>query len=120
LPTTGDEKGRYSVLILDLFHFGEESEEYTVEGFPTFALAKEYARRFVRSQIEETRQKVNGDPADIKAGWSGFGENALVLGGSEIEKYSGRDEVDFFIANPATGVECDYKAVLLEAGIKQV
>lgn len=43
----------------------------------------------------------------------------MSLEGSKDEKYFRFDEIDLFIAHPASYEECDYKAVLRTAGIRQ-
>ena len=66
--TTAKKTGQYSVQVMDMFHYQDEDEEYTIEGFPTFELAKEYERRFVRSQIEEASSNGDGDRGGLKKG----------------------------------------------------
>ncbi len=107
---TEETQQAYDVFMLDVSTFGsvDGDSEYYVRGFPTYDLAKEFARRWVRSCVEDARMA--GDPMS----WAMYGENASVHGGV---RYSGADEVDFFIANPATPEEVDWKAVKLEAGI---
>jgi hypothetical protein len=117
--TTQKKTAQYSVRVMDMFHYQDEHEEYTIEGFPTFELAKEYARKFVRNQIEEASRNGNGDRGGLKKGLWRYGQDAMVLGGSKREKYSGFDEIDFFIENPGLFEECDYKGVLRKAGIKR-
>ena len=45
----------YSVLIIDMFQY-DPKEDYVIDGFPTFELAKEFARRWVRDSVEEQRK----------------------------------------------------------------
>ena len=101
---------KYDVFMLDVSIFGsvDGDSEYFVRGFPTYDLAKEFARRWVRSCVEDARKA--GDPTN----WAMHGENASVHGGAH---YSGAEEVDFFIANPATSEEVDWEAVKREAGL---
>jgi hypothetical protein len=102
---------KYSILIIDMYHSYDPDEDYVAAFFPTFALAREYARRFVRSQIEEMRKK-ESDPVKLRRGWYGFGEDALVLGGSENERYAAAGEIGYFISHPATADEVDFQSIL--------
>ena len=104
---------RYSVLIIDMYHYQDPDAEYQIDGFPTFELACEFARRWVRDSLEEQR-KPNQSKQDLRESWTMFGEGAVVLGGKH---YAGSDELDFFINNPATGDERDWKAIKRLAGI---
>ena len=103
----------YSVLIIDMYHYQDSDGESTVDGFPSFELAREFARRRVRDSVEECR-KPGQNRKRLREQWHMFGEDALVTGG---ERYSGRDELDFFIDHPATAEERDWKAIKRLAGI---
>ena len=106
-------KGKYySVLIIDNFHMESESD-YIIEGFPTLELAIEFARRWVRSSLEEQR-KPNQSKEELRKMWSAFGEDAVVLGGD----HSGSSELDFFIDHPAKPREIDWQAIKKKAGIQ--
>ena len=104
----------YSVLIIDIFRHDPE-EDYVVSGFPTFELAREFARRWVRDSVEEQRQ-----PGQSKEGlrrmWHTFGEDASVLG--DEPHYAGSHELDYFVEHPATSEERDWQAVKRLAGIR--
>jgi hypothetical protein len=105
--------GTYSVMILDMFHISQdEGSSYTIDGFPTLELAKEFARRWVRDSLEELRTP-GQTREELRAHWFTFGEDAVVLGGN----YSGCSELDFFIDHPATPEERDWQAIKKEAGI---
>lgn len=93
----------FSVRILDMFHHGDPDEEFTISGFKTFEAAREYARRRTRDSVEENRP-LSTSPQELREQWFMFGEDCLVLGG----EYSGFEELDFFITNPATAEERDY------------
>ncbi len=101
----------YSVLIIDNYHMTPE-EDFTIDGFPTFELAQEFARRWTRDSLEEQR-KPDQTKEDLSAMWAMFGENAIVLGGD----YNGRHELDFFIDHPASPEEQDWQAIKKKAGI---
>ena len=92
----------FSVLVLDMHHYMDEDENFTVHGFATAELAREYARRRTRSSLEESRC---ADPEATKRAWFDWGEDCLA------GDYKGYSELDFFIANPATGDECDFVAI---------
>ena len=88
----------FSVLIIDMAHYDPE-EDRVVRGFPTFEAAKAYARRHVRSSVEELRAP-GQSREELRRLWHIFGEDALVTGGEE--RYAGSHELDFFIAHPDT------------------
>jgi hypothetical protein len=91
----------------------DEEEEFTIDGFPTYELAREFARRRVRDSVEEQR-KAGQSRKELREMWFSFGEDAIVIGG---ERYAGSHELDFFIDNPATEEERDWKSIKKMAGI---
>jgi hypothetical protein len=93
-------KPRFEVIVFDMFDYGEK--EY-VGDFPTFKQAKEYARRRIRDSLENERPQ-SKDAADLKDRWFSFGEDCSVVAGN----YKSEDELDFFIAHPATPAERDW------------
>lgn len=103
----------YSVLIRDMFHSYQEEEEYVIGGFPTFELAREFARRWVRDSVEGHRQS-GRSKEELRRMWHTFGEDAVVQGETT---YVGSRELDFFIEHPATAEERDWQAVKKLAGI---
>jgi hypothetical protein len=106
-----------AVLVYDNSEMGDEDAGHQVSGFPSFEVAKEYARRRVRASLEEVRTP--GIAAEgLRRQWELFGESAQVVGGVAGEAYSGRDELDFFIAHPATDEERDWQAVARQAGAR--
>ncbi len=104
----------YSVLIIDMFRY-DPKEDYVIDGFPTFELAKEFARRRVRDSVEEQRRP--GRPKEeLRRMWHAFGEDASVIRGGP--HYAGSHELDYFIEHPATAEERDWQAVKRLAGIR--
>jgi hypothetical protein len=103
----------FAVLIIDMARYDPE-DDYTVGRFPTFELAKEFARRWVRDSVEELR-KSGTSKEEVRRLWHSFGEDATVIGGDE--RYAGSHELDFFIAHPATAEERDWKAIKILARI---
>jgi hypothetical protein len=97
--------GRYSVLVIDMFHHDDESETI-LRGFPTLEVACEYARRRTRDSVEELRRPSQSE-AELRRQWLALGEDCCVIG----EHYCGASEVDYFVANPATAVERDWKSL---------
>ncbi len=88
----------YHVLIIDMAHYDEESEE-RVGGFETFEAAKAYARHFVRRSVEDLRRPSQpASPQDLRRLWHMFGEDAVVIGGEE--RYAGSHDLDYFINHP--------------------
>lgn len=104
----------YSVLIIDMFRHDPE-EDYVVSGFPTFELAKEFARRWVRDSVEAQR-KSGQSKEELRRMWHTFGEDASVIQGEP--HYAGSHELDFFIEHTATAAERDWQAVKKLAGIR--
>ena len=104
----------YSVLIRDMFHrYDEEEDEYVIGGFPTFELAKEFARRWVRDSVEEYRRPGQSEE-ELRRMWYTFGEDAVARGETV---YVGSRELDFFVERPASPEERDWQAVKRLAGI---
>jgi hypothetical protein len=103
----------YSVLIIDMFQYDSKAN-YVIGGFPTFELAKEFARRWVRDSVEELR-KHDQSKEDLRNMWFTFGEDASVLQGEP--HYAGSHELDYFIEHPASPEERDWQAVRKLAGI---
>lgn len=94
----------WSVLVIDMFHYMDPEEgEQTVDGFLRPEGAIEYARRRMRSSLEECRPSA-ADAADLKNRWFMFGEDCIAIGTG----YMAFSEVDDFIAHPATPEEIDW------------
>jgi len=110
--TLGEGEKAYSVKIVDKFHH-DASEDYIIHGFPTKELAIEFARRRVRSTLEEQR-KPNQPKEELRKMWFTFGEDVVVIGAG----YAGSSELDFFIDNPATSEECNWISIKNLAGLK--
>lgn len=102
-----DSAKTFSVLVMDMYHYMDKDEETMVGGFKTFEAAREYARRRTRDSVEEERP-ASTSPKDLHDRWFMFGEDCMVIGG---KKYSGEEELDFFIANPATPEERDWASL---------
>jgi len=96
---------RHVVSCGDYGHWMDPDEEWTVEGFPTAEAAAEYARRFVRAQIEDLRAQA-ADPAELRVMYYRWGEYAWTEG------LDHKAWVEFCIATPATGrADTDYAAL---------
>lgn len=96
----------YSIRIVENSHFDDSEGIYLIEGFATFSLAAEFARRWVRDSLEELRRP-NQSQDELRKLWFLFGEDAVVVG----NHYSGSAELDFFIEHPATPEERDWAAI---------
>jgi hypothetical protein len=96
----------WSVLVIDMFAYMDSGSEFTVSGFQRPEDAIEYARRRVRSSVEEMRPTAS-DAEGIRSQWFMFGEDCVVIGGG----YKGLDELDYYIANPATPEEIDWMSL---------
>jgi hypothetical protein len=99
----------YSVLICDLFNYQMEEEEFVLGGFSSLEQAREFARRWVRDSVEELRAK-GRKREEHRLLWLLFGEDALVI----EDAYAGSDELDLFLAEPASQAETDWRAILPE------
>jgi hypothetical protein len=97
--------GAFSVLIVDLAHH-DPAEDYAKRGFASLEAAVEFARRWVRDSVEEFRSSAKSSE-ELRKAWFIFGEDAIVIGGN----YKGSDEIDFFIANPATPQQRDWQSL---------
>lgn len=102
----------YSVLIIDMYHYQDEDENYEVDGFPTLELATEFARHWTPASVEHQR-KPRKSREELRKMWHMFGEDAMVIGGG----YTGSSELDFFVDHPATPDEVDWKAIEEQAGL---
>lgn len=96
----------FSVLVYDMARTGEPDGERRVEGFSTAAAARAYAEARMRASIEELRT-ANQAAAELSRLWHIYGEDCVVLDGS----FSGRDNLDRYIATPATPEDCDWLAL---------
>jgi hypothetical protein len=96
----------FSVLVMDMYHSMDREEQSQVDGFQTYEAAREYVRRRTRDSVQEERPN-STSPKDLEDRWYMFGEDCLVMGGD----YSGGEELDFFIANPATPEERNWTSL---------
>lgn len=95
----------FQVLCGDFAHYQDPDEEWSVDGFTTADAAAEYARRFVRDQVEHMRAEYP-DAEALKAAFMMFGEYAIAPG-FEFAAW-----LDHCIANPATKrADTDYQAI---------
>ena len=97
--------GEYAVLVIDMFRHDDESETI-IRGFPSAALATEYARRRTRDSLEELRRP-NQSATDLRRQWLLFGEDCCVIG----QHYCGASEIDRFLTHPATREERDWQSL---------
>jgi hypothetical protein len=108
METQEKDTGRkWSVLVIDMFHYMDPEEgEQTVEGFLRSEDAIEYARRRMRSSLEESRPSA-ADADDLRTRWLMFGEDCIAIG----TDYKASSELDGFIAHPATPEEIDWMSL---------
>lgn len=95
----------HRVLCGDFAHYQDPEEEWEVAGFASAAAAQEYARRFIRAQIEDMRKDA---PAadELRRMYLTWGEYAATDG------FDSRAWVEHCIATPATRrSETDYAAL---------
>jgi hypothetical protein len=70
---------RHSVRCGDFADEGDPDEEWQVEGFASAEAAQEYARRFVRAQVEDLRRAA-ASPVELAEMYDRWGEYAQTLG----------------------------------------
>jgi hypothetical protein len=70
---------RFSVRCGDHADAGDPDEEWTVEGFANAEAAREYARRFIRAQIEDLRGDA-ASPEELREMYDRWGEFAHTEG----------------------------------------
>lgn len=107
----------YSVLVTEHSGLPEEGASRSIHRFPTLGLAIEFARRWTRDSLEESRVegRLHGEALES---WLLWGESALVYGEGGAILYNARDEIDRFLETPATAEERDWKAVKKLAGLE--
>ncbi|MFC7477820.1 hypothetical protein ACFQS7_25950 [Dankookia sp. GCM10030260] len=70
---------RHSVRCGDFADEGDPEEEWLVTGFASAEAAQEYARRFVRAQVEDLRREAKS-PAELAEMYDRWGEYAETPG----------------------------------------
>jgi hypothetical protein len=96
---------RHAVRCGDLAHRGDPEEEWEVEGFASAEAAQEYARRFVRAQVEDLRREAGSREA-LREAYFRWGEYA------ETPGLDAAAWAEHCIAHPATRrAETDYAAL---------
>lgn len=99
-----------TVIIFDNFgHSYDPDDDIVVEGFSSRELAIEFARRFLRDNIESMREERS--PEELREHWRVFGERPCVYTPDGKMDTDFHDEIDFFFRNPASSDERDYRAV---------
>ncbi|TDH60386.1 hypothetical protein E2C06_22460 [Dankookia rubra] len=97
--------GRHRVRCGDFADEGDPEEEWQVEGFASAEAAQEYARRFVRAQVEDLRREA-ASPAELAEMYDRWGEYA------ETPGFDLAAWVTHCIANPAARKQdTDYAAL---------
>jgi hypothetical protein len=95
----------HSVLCGDFAHDQDPDEEWSIDGFRTAEAAAEYARRFIRDQVEGLRGEYP-EPAALEQAFLTFGEYAIAPG-FELKPW-----LAHCIAQPASKrADTDYQAL---------
>lgn len=95
----------HSVTCGDFASDQDPDEEWSIDGFRTEQAAAEYARRFVRDQIEGLRGAYE-DPAALREAYLAFGEYAIAPG-FDLQAW-----LAHCISEPATKrADTDYQAL---------
>jgi hypothetical protein len=101
--------GGWRVRILDLSGGAEDNIVEEIGGFATLMQANAFARRYVRDSVERCR--AGGLPPDqVLESWFAFGEDVEVLEAGD-SGWRSAIELHDFAARPATGEECDWRAL---------
>ena len=79
LKRPAQEAGRHAVRCGDFADEGDAEEEWLVTGFASAEAAQEYARRFVRAQLEDLRREASS-PAELAEMYGRWGEYAETPG----------------------------------------
>ncbi|TCZ53932.1 hypothetical protein [Roseicella aquatilis] len=96
---------RHSVQCGDFADYGDPEEEWVVTGFASAEAAQDYARRFIRAQIEDLRREA-ASAEELKRLYFQWGEYA------GTEGFDSEAWVAHCIANPATRKQdTDYAAL---------
>ena len=77
----------------------------------TRAAARAYAEARTRASVEELR-KCGQSAAELRSLWHIFGEDCVGIGGG----FSGRDQLDAYIAKPVNAAECDWTSLAPKPG----
>lgn len=99
----------YDVLVIDNGHVPDEGASHLVGGFASWEAAVEYARRRTRDSVEEFRRQDQA-AEQLRAEFLHFGESCSV-NGMDDRHYRARDELDYFVANPATDEQRDWGSI---------
>lgn len=95
----------HAVICGDFAHYMDPDEEWSVDGFRTAEDAAEYARRFIRDQVEHLRPQY-AEAEALRNAFMMFGEYAIAPG-FELKPW-----LDHCIANPAARkADTDYQAL---------
>lgn len=106
----------WQVLVIDMFHYMDPEEgEHTVSGFLRPEDAIEYARRRMRSSLEELRPEAT-DAADLRRRWLMFGEDCIAIGTG----FMASAEFDDFIANPSSPADNDWVALEPDPNMREL
>lgn len=102
-------EGGWRVRLLDHSAPSEAREIETIAGFPTLMQANEFARRYVRDQIERCRA-AGADRRAVLEAWAAFGEDAEVLDAGPAG-WRSEAELGDFVDRPADAEACDWRAL---------
>lgn len=97
---------KYKVQIREMSKFASQEDEWIVAEFDDENTAKEFAKRWLRASLEELRKK-NQNKKSLKEQWFTFGDDACVVG----TDFCASKDLDFYINNPATPEEIDWKSL---------
>ncbi|MBF0382818.1 MAG: hypothetical protein HQL69_17495 [Magnetococcales bacterium] len=104
--------GFYSVKVFEEVYPADMQHHWTIQGFPTLELAKEFARRWLRDFVEKQRHRLPGH-IDLHGQVMASGRDALVID----EGFRATSELGHFIKNTASPEERDWISIQNEAGV---
>ena len=107
-PSARAATSMYSVLVIDNFAVPDPDAARLIHGFTTWEAAVLYARRRTWDSVEEFRRP----GSDVRAEFLRFGESCSASGALGEEKtYRARDELDYFLAHPASKEQRDWSSL---------
>lgn len=107
--STSPEDKTWRVRIMDLSGGAEDNIVEEIGGFHDLAHANAFARCYVRDSVERCRTP-GASAKDVLSTWLSFGEDAVVLEAGE-DGWHSANELDDFVATPATPMERDWRAL---------
>lgn len=94
----------FIVHVIDMEYGTKQGHD--IAGFASLEAAREYAKRRTCDSVEVLRA-VKSDADELRRMWSAYGEDCVVVD----DDYRGANDLEFFIAHPASKGERDYASL---------